>query len=167
MTNFLTKIIISIFVTCSIISFITSIILICIVKENKNMITTEQKIYEELQTEDSDWEIFKKALIQVESQGNINAENKITKAFGLYQMLPKGGYLDEYNRLTGSKVSIKELKDNPILQEHIFETIQQYKNPEHDLRKALFIHNPKAMNKDSMSFYEYKVMYNYYKLKAK
>ena len=147
------------------------IVVLALPLNHNNITETDEAISTSLMTkgikEDSidNWEVFREALIQVESLGKAHSINKHTGAYGLYQILPKNGYLCEYNRLTGNNLTIEDLK-NVEMQHIVFNYIQQVKNPSRNLRKALFIHNSRAMDSNRISYYEYKVMYNYYKLKC-
>lgn len=111
-----------------------------------------------------DWEVFRQALIQIESEGNETVINYKTGAYGLYQILPKGGYLDDYNQLTNNNKTVEDLKDVE-LQHRIFDVVQSRYNPEKNLKKALEVHNPRAMSPNYITTYEYKVMYWFYKIK--
>ena len=112
------------------------------------------------------WEIFRQALIQVESENNVNARNETTGAYGLYQHLPKGGYICEYNRLTKDSVSVDDLANNAELQHLIFDVVQEHHNPKKVLKKALIVHNSRGMSPNYMTTYEYRAMYWYYKLRG-
>lgn len=128
----------------------TYILLIPHILRRNSDIKIDTIYFEPEQLQLDDWEIFRTALITVESECNHLAENKHTGAFGLYQILPKGGYLCEYNRINGSNLTINDLHDINT-QHDVFDAVQVKYNPNKDIRKALFIHNSRAMNENYMT----------------
>ncbi len=111
----------------------------------------------------NDWELFKQALIEVESGGESSAVGS-KNDLGVLQITPI--YVEEVNRLTGWNRYAHSDALDPQKSLEMFEVMQGKYNPIRSLKKALILHNPNAMNKHTMSYYEYKVMYNFYKLKC-
>ncbi len=129
---------------------------------------TTQKVLASIEAQQTmpqpdDWQLFKQALIEVESGGDTTAEGK-TNDKGLFQITPI--YIDEVNRILGQNKYAHNDAYDPDLSDYFFELIQSTHNPNKELKKALILHNPNAMNEHTMSYYEYKVMYNFYKLKC-
>ncbi len=110
-----------------------------------------------------DWELLKQALIEVESGGVEDAKGK-DMDYGVLQITPI--YVDEANRILGENRYTHNNALDSLKSLEMFEVIQGKRNPNKDLKTALLLHNPNAMNEHTMSYYEYKVMYNFYKLKC-
>lgn len=120
----------------------------------------EQSIPEPDDTE-KNWEYLYQAICQVESKGNNRAINVNTGARGIIQIMPlgKGGYLDEYNRLTHEGLQDVDL-DCPITSRKIFDKVQSTQNPDRDIEKAIKIHNY-----GGGELYKFEILMNYWKIK--
>lgn len=88
----------------------------------------------------TEWDIFIQALIEVESGGNINAVGK-TQDLGILQITPI--YVAEANRLSNKGFTLEDrLSKEKSLE--MFNIIQEHHNPNHDIAKAIKLHNPGA-----------------------
>lgn len=94
-------------------------------------------VYHEL----SEWEVFTMAVMKVESRYNEEAVNVESGARGLLQIMPI--YVAEYNRISGNNFGHDSAFD-PISSLVMWESINDYYNPERDFEKAVYTHNPKA-----------------------
>ena len=91
----------------------------------------------------NDWEILKSAIIYVESKGKHAAKNG--RCVGVLQLMPC--YVAEVNNLLGfKKYSLNDRLDRQKSLE-MFEIYNKYKNPHHNIIKAIRLHNPKGGNK--------------------
>jgi len=94
-----------------------------------------------IKNQKSEWDVFVEALIQVESEGNKNAVGKANDV-GILQLTPV--YVKECNRLSTDKqwkLSERLLPEKSL---EMFEFMNSVKNPEHNIYKAIKIHNPNA-----------------------
>lgn len=90
----------------------------------------------------SDWERFTEAVIWVESKGDPYCVGDKGKAVGVLQEWEI--CIDEANRLLGyNRFSYEDRYDRERSIE-VWNTIQRYKNPERDFKKACQIWNPGA-----------------------
>jgi hypothetical protein len=91
----------------------------------------------------NDWEILKSAIIYTESKGKYNAKNG--RCVGVLQLMPC--YVTEVNKLLGyKKYSLNDRLDRQKSLE-MFEIYNKYKNPQHNIIKAIRLHNPKGGTK--------------------
>jgi len=97
---------------------------------------------------DKDWFLFKWALMQVESELNPNAVNEYTLAGGLYQHMPisRNGFLREANRVQNEIEFTDTCRFDPLRATMIFEIVNFYRNPNKDINRAIWLHNPTAGN---------------------
>ena len=98
-------------------------------------------------TFNKEWFLFKLALIKVESNFDFNAVNKSSGALGPYQFMPIGkkGFLDEVNRITVDTIIYTDTCAlDPLLATEVFELHNQYHNPNKDIQRAIYLHNPGA-----------------------
>ena len=87
----------------------------------------------------NDWNLFIQALIEVESKGNELADDG-KGCWGVLQLTDI--YVREVNRLYGTSFVHKDAfdREKSIM---MFKLMQDAKNPKHDFKKALDIHNPR------------------------
>ena len=105
----------------------------------------------------SDWDLFIEALIFVESGGDEKALSKANDG-GVLQLRPIA--VREANRIIGFDVFTDSDRFDRRKSIEIYETIQEYYNPERSFEKALKIHNP-----NGGKVYRNKVMNKYKQLK--
>lgn len=84
------------------------------------------------------WECFIEAIIQVESHGDESADDG-HGCWGILQLTDI--YVREVNRLYGTSYTHQDAFDREKSLQ-MFRLMQDAKNPEHDFRRALEIHNP-------------------------
>jgi len=101
--------------------------------ENYPTITIHDTIYRE----HSDWELLKTAIIWQESKGNSEAIGG--NGYGLYQITPI--YVKECNRILGYNKYTLHDRRNPLKSHEMFLVVQNYHNPEKDVKKAVKLHN--------------------------
>jgi hypothetical protein len=104
-------------------------------------------IKEKIKTE---WYVFVEALIWVESNGISDAIGKTNDA-GILQITPI--YVKEVNRLMKHQKYNLQDRFSPEKSMEMFEIINDFKNPEKDIKLAIKIHNPRAPES-----YERKIM---------
>ena len=97
----------------------------------------------------SDWDIFVKALIEVESSNNQYAVGK-SNDVGILQITPI--YVKEVNRISGKSFTLEDRLSIDKSME-MFNIMQDHYNPNRDIDKAIKLHNPKAGNKYSDKIY--------------
>lgn len=97
----------------------------------------------------SDWDIFVKALIEVESSNNQYAVGK-SNDVGILQITPI--YVKEVNRISGKSFTLEDRLSIDKSME-MFNIMQDHYNPSRDINKAIKLHNPKAGNKYSDKIY--------------
>lgn len=91
--------------------------------------------------QETEWIVFVKALILVESEGNRLAIGKAA-SLGILQITPI--YVKDVNRIIGeSKFTLVDRTDIYKSLE-MFEIYQSYYNPKKDINKAIKLHNPGA-----------------------
>lgn len=83
-----------------------------------------------------------KALIWVESRGNSKAHRKSGDCLGILQISPI--YVKECNRLQSNVVYSLEDREDIVKSLEMFTIIQNRYNPQHDIHKAIQLHNPTA-----------------------
>ena len=89
----------------------------------------------------SDWEKLQMAIIMVESRGNPNAIGTDNDG-GLYQMVPI--YVKEVNRVYGTDYTHEDTF-NPEKAVEMFNLMQDYYNPNHNIDTAIYRHNKSAV----------------------
>lgn len=82
------------------------------------------------------------AFIQVESEGDNKAVNKVSGATGCLQLMPI--QIKEANRLLGHNKYKLSDRTNRAKSIEIFHLIMRHKNPEYDIHLACKIWNPKG-----------------------
>lgn len=107
--------------------------------ENHSTITIHDTIYRE----HSDWELLKVALIWQESKGNPEARNG--DAVGILQITPI--YVAEANRIIKSNAYTLSDRESASESLKMFNVVQSFHNPEKDIKKAIKLHNPTAVDK--------------------
>jgi|GEM_PF-1692707 len=110
---------------------------------------------------DRDWFLLKLAIIRVESNHNPNAINPKSKAGGLYQIMPKNGFMDRANEVIGYDKYKDEHRFDIDKATEMFEVVNKKDNPTKSIDRAIFIHNSKAG-----SDYKEKILKEYNYLKA-
>ena len=87
----------------------------------------------------TDFELIELAIIWQESKGNPNPKHSDGESEGILQITPI--YVDEVNRILGkSKYTLYDRK-NPLKSHEMFLVVQNYHNPEKDVKKAVILHN--------------------------
>ena len=87
----------------------------------------------------TDFELIELAIIWQESKGNPNPKHSDGKSEGILQITPI--YVDEVNRILGkSKYTLYDRR-NPLKSHEMFLVVQNYHNPEKDVKKAVILHN--------------------------
>lgn len=89
----------------------------------------------------TEWEILIQALIQVESSGDSLAVGK-TNDLGALQLTPI--YVADVNRIVGDEVYLLQDRLSQSKSVEMFNILQDHYNPDHDIKKAIKLHNPKA-----------------------
>lgn len=97
--------------------------------------------YNDVEKIETEWEVFIKALILTESNGNRLAIGK-TNDVGILQITPV--YVEEVNRILGENRFTLECRKDIRKSLEMFEIYQSYYNPDKDIEKAIKLHNPKA-----------------------
>ena len=92
----------------------------------------------------SDWQVLQMAIAFTESRFNPEARGKAND-LGIYQIVPI--YVKEINRLSGEEVFRHEDAVYPDVSVKMFNTMQDFKNPEHDLDLAIYYHNKSSVYK--------------------
>lgn len=87
----------------------------------------------------SEWEILQLAIIRTESEFNTLAVGK-TGDLGIFQITPI--YVKEVNRILGEERYIHTDAFDLNKSIEMFNIIQNHKNPQKDISKAIYIHNP-------------------------
>ena len=96
---------------------------------------------QEIKKEPSEWDIFVKALIQVESEGKADAVGK-TNDVGILQITPI--YVKDVNRILGEDKYDLSCRTDTEKSLEMFEILQGHYNPSKSIDKAIKLHNPKA-----------------------
>jgi hypothetical protein len=87
----------------------------------------------------TDFELIELAIIWQESKGNPNPKHSDGKSEGILQITPI--YVKEANRILGkSKYTLYDRR-NPLKSHEMFLVVQNYHNPEKDVKKAVKLHN--------------------------
>lgn len=90
----------------------------------------------------SRWELFVRALINIESGGNEKAFNERSGAAGVLQIMPI--YVKEANRLLQDDIYTLNCRFDYIKSVSMFYVIQNKYNPNRDIDIAIKLHNPTA-----------------------
>lgn len=91
----------------------------------------------------TEWQKFMLAIIWTESKGNPAAVGKAGDS-GVMQL--REIYVAEVNRLYGTGYTIEDAFDIAKTLE-MFDLLQDYYNPEHDIEKAIYYHNKSSAYK--------------------
>ena len=83
-----------------------------------------------------------KAIIWVESRGIATAYRADGNCMGILQITPI--FVKECNRLQSETVYTLEDRTDPVKSLEMFTIIQNHHNPNHDLDRAIYLHNPTA-----------------------
>lgn len=86
----------------------------------------------------SDWQMTQMAIMMTESRFNPKATGA-TQDAGIFQLTPI--YVREANRIAGTDYAHNDAYD-PLKSLYMFSAVQDHRNPEHDLNKAIKLHNP-------------------------
>lgn len=100
------------------------------------------------------WQLLQMAIIMTESNFNYQAVGK-SGDYGIMQITKV--YVDEVNRILDTAYFTHEDAFNIKSSLDMFSVYQEYYNPEHDVTKAISLHNPKG----SVLSYEERVMRNF------
>ncbi len=87
----------------------------------------------------TDFELIELAIIWQESKGNPNPKHSDGKSEGILQITPI--YVDEVNRILGKSKYTLHDRRNPLKSHEMFLVVQNYHNPEKDVKKAVKLHN--------------------------
>ena len=88
----------------------------------------------------TEWDILISALIEVESRGDTLAVGP-TNDLGALQITPI--YVREVNRISGRGYTLED-RASLIKTLEMFEIYQSYYNPDRDIDRAIYLHNPGA-----------------------
>ena len=102
---------------------------------------TRKEIKKEIKQKPSEWDIFIKALIQVESEGKEDAVGTKNDV-GILQITPI--FVKDVNRILGKKRYTLSCRTDKRKSLEMFEILQCHYNPDKDIDKAIKLHNPKA-----------------------
>ena len=87
----------------------------------------------------TDFELIELAIIWQESKANPNPKHSDGESEGILQITPI--YVKEANRILGkSKYTLYDRR-NPLKSHEMFLVVQNYHNPEKDVKKAVKLHN--------------------------
>lgn len=89
----------------------------------------------------TDWEIMIQALIQVESGGDSLAVGS-TNDLGSLQLTPI--YVKDVNRILNEERYTLDDRRSEKKSIEMFEIYQNHYNPQHDIKTAIKLHNPRA-----------------------
>lgn len=126
--------------------------------KNDNLLSCEQRnqIIKDIQ-----WRCLIESLIYVESKGNDSIVGS-HQDVGCLQETPI--FISEANRIIGSNVYNLDDRYNRQKSIEIFEIIQKHHNPDKSIKKAIKLHNPKALKtyKDSVMCKYHKLLKQYH-----
>lgn len=105
----------------------------------------------------TDFELIELAIIWQESKANPNPKYSDGKSEGILQLTPI--YVKEANRILGKNKYTLYDRRNPLKSHEMFLVVQNYHNPEKDVKKAVKLHN-----KAGWYFEEVMDRYNFVKL---
>lgn len=87
----------------------------------------------------TDFELIELAIIWQESKANPNPKHSDGQSEGILQITPI--YVDEVNRILGYNKYTYADRKNPLKSHEMFLVVQNYHNPEKDVKKAVKLHN--------------------------
>ena len=87
----------------------------------------------------TDFELIELAIIWQESKGNPNPKYSDGESEGILQITPI--YVKEANRILGKNKYTLHDRKNPLKSHEMFLVVQNYHNPEKDVKKAVKLHN--------------------------
>ena len=87
----------------------------------------------------TDFELIELAIMWQESKGNPNPKHSDGKSEGILQITPI--YVKEANRILGKNKYTLHDRRNPLKSHEMFLVVQNYHNPEKDVKKAVKLHN--------------------------
>lgn len=90
----------------------------------------------------SEWAMLLDAIVEVESEGNPGAFNERTNAAGILQITPI--YVAEVNRLLGEDRYTLDDRYDVQKSVEMYCVYQYHKNPQKDIERAIWLHNPTA-----------------------
>jgi hypothetical protein len=106
----------------------------------------QNEILKEIKTENitnltylTDFELIELAIIWQESKANPNPKHSDGQSEGILQITPI--YVDEVNRILGYNKYTYADRKNPLKSHEMFLVVQNYHNPEKDVKKAVKLHN--------------------------
>ena len=87
----------------------------------------------------TDFELIELAIIWQESKANPNPKHSDGESEGILQITPI--YVKEANRILGKNKYTLHDRRNPLKSHEMFLVVQNYHNPEKDVKKAVKLHN--------------------------
>ena len=106
----------------------------------------QNEIIKEIKTENitnltylTDFELIELAIIWQESKANPNPKYSDGESEGILQITPI--YVKEVNRILGKNKYTLYDRRNPLKSHEMFLVVQNYHNPEKDVKKAVKLHN--------------------------
>ena len=111
-------------------------------KEDRRPVHTTKTVETTDMPDSIQWVKIINAIIRVESSGIETAVNSNSGATGVLQIMPI--YVSEANRILGRKKFTLRDRLNKEASIEMFNIIQEHYNPEHNIRKAIHLHNPNA-----------------------
>ena len=87
----------------------------------------------------TDFELIELAIIWQESKANPNPKHSDGESEGILQITPV--YVKEANRILGKNKYTLHDRRNPLKSHEMFLVVQNYLNPEKDVKKAVKLHN--------------------------
>ena len=87
----------------------------------------------------TDFELIELAIMWQESKGNPNPKHSDGQSEGILQITPI--YVDEVNRILSYNKYTLHDRRNPLKSHEMFLVVQNYHNPEKDVKKAVKLHN--------------------------
>ncbi len=121
--------------------WISIIILLCsILVVSVKIISEKQSVKTEKQFIPlTDFELIELAIIWQESKANPNPKYSDGKSEGILQLTPI--YVKEANRILGKSEYTLHDRRNPLKSHEMFLVVQNYHNPQKDVKKAVILHN--------------------------
>lgn len=102
----------------------------------------ERVVVDTVYVQSSEWAKLLDAIVEVESEGNPDAFNERTNAAGILQITPI--YVAEVNRLLGEERYTLEDRYDIQKSVEMYCVYQAHKNPQKDIERAIWLHNPTA-----------------------
>ena len=87
----------------------------------------------------TEFELIELAIIWQETKFNPNPKHSDGQSEGILQITPI--YVDEVNRILGKNKYTLHDRRNPLKSHEMFLVVQNYHNPEKDVKKAVKLHN--------------------------